>query len=86
MTKTATLIAGMDIGDRFSYLHVLDAEGEMLEETRVPTTPRGLRQSFESRPALRIAIEEGPMAPVACCACGARACTSRKEQGTANRP
>jgi len=63
MTKTATLIAGMDIGDRFSYLHVLDAEGEMLEETRVPTTPRGLRQSFESRPALRIAIEVGTHSP-----------------------
>ena len=63
MTKTATLIAGMDIGDRFSYLHVLDSEGEVLEETRVPTTPQGLRQGFESRPPLRIAIEVGTHSP-----------------------
>jgi len=34
----------------------------------------------------KLKSKEGPMAPVACCACGARACTSRKEQGTAKRP
>jgi transposase len=53
--------AGLDLGDKYSYLCLLDTDGgKMIEEGRVRTTPQALRRRFASheRP-LRIALEAG---------------------------
>jgi transposase len=57
--------AGLDLGDRFSYLCLLDIEsGEVAEEGRLRTTPEALRRRFASeRPPMRIAIEAGTHSP-----------------------
>jgi transposase len=59
------MTAGLDIGDRYSYLCLIDSEdGQMIEEGRLSTTPEALRRRFASqeRP-LRIAIEAGTHSP-----------------------
>lgn len=57
------LTIGMDLGDRHSRLCVLDAEGEVIEESRVPTTPKALQKRFGSMPRWRIALEVGTHSP-----------------------
>jgi len=66
MTKrsTAALTVGLDLGDRFSEVCVVDtASGETERELRVRTTPAGLARQFEGRPAMRIALEVGTHSP-----------------------
>jgi transposase len=56
--------AGLDLGDRYSYLCLLDTDGgEVIEEGRVCTTPEALRRRFASEPPMRIAIEAGTHSP-----------------------
>jgi transposase len=56
--------AGLDLGDRYSYLCLLDTEsGEVVEEGRLRTTPEALRRRFASEPSLRIAMETGTHSP-----------------------
>jgi hypothetical protein len=57
--------AGVDIGDKYSYLCLIDQDsGEVVEEGRLRTTPEVLRQRFVSeRPPMRIAIEAGTHSP-----------------------
>jgi transposase len=56
--------AGLDLGDRYSYLCLLDTDGgEVIEEGRVRTTPEALRRRFASEPPMRIAIETGTHSP-----------------------
>ncbi|MCP4037316.1 MAG: hypothetical protein GY733_10295 [bacterium] len=54
---------GIDLGDRHSDLCVLDVGGEVLEETRLPSTPAAFRQRFAGMPSARIAIEVGTNSP-----------------------
>lgn len=54
------VVVGVDLGDRFSQLFVLDrATGEVLEESRLPTTRRAFEQRFNGRERMRIAMEVG---------------------------
>ena len=40
-----TTTARLDLGDRYSYLCLIDTEsGEVIEEGRLRTTPEGIRQ------------------------------------------
>jgi transposase len=56
--------AGLDIGDKYSYLCLIDTQsGEVLEQGRLPTTPEALRRRFVSEPSLRIAMETGTHSP-----------------------
>ena len=50
--------AGLDLGDKYSYLCLIDTRsGEVIEEGRLRTTPEALRRRFASeRPPMRIAI------------------------------
>jgi len=58
------MTAGLDLGDRYSYLCLIDTEnGEVIEEGRLRTTPQALRQRFASEQSLRIAIETGTHLP-----------------------
>jgi transposase len=57
--------AGLDLGDRYSYLCLIDQHsGEIMEEGRLPTSPEALRRRFASeQPPMRIAIETGTHSP-----------------------
>jgi transposase len=58
------LTAGLDLGDKYSYLCLLDTEsGELIEESRLRTTPETFRRRFSSERPLRIAIEVGTHSP-----------------------
>ena len=67
MTNTSReqqLTAGLDLGDKYSYLCVLDTDsGELLEDGRLRTTPEDLRRRFDFEKKLRIAIEVGTHSP-----------------------
>jgi transposase len=57
--------AGLDLGDKYSYLCLIDTDsGEVIEEGRLRTTPEALRRRFASeRPPMRIALETGTHSP-----------------------
>jgi transposase len=56
--------AGLDIGDKYSYLCLLDTEsGEVIEEGRLRTTPEAFERRFASEQPLRVAIEAGTHSP-----------------------
>jgi transposase len=59
------MTAGLDLGDKYSYLCLIDTQsGETLEEGRLRTTPEALRRRFASeRPPMRIAIETRTHSP-----------------------
>jgi transposase len=54
----------LDLGDKYSYLCLLDQQsGEVIEEGRLRTTPEAFRRRFASERPLRIAIEAGTHSP-----------------------
>jgi transposase len=58
------MTAGLDLGDKYSYLCLIDQEsGEVVEEGRLRTTPEALRRRFGPEQPLRIAIEAGTHSP-----------------------
>jgi transposase len=58
------ITAGLDLGDKYSYLCLIDQEsGEVVEEGRLRTTPEALRRRFGSEQPMRIAIEAGTHSP-----------------------
>ena len=59
------ITAGLDLGDKYSYLCLIDTQsGAVIEEGRLRTTPEALKRRFcsEQQP-LRIAIEAGTHSP-----------------------
>ena len=58
------MTAGLDLGDKHSYLCLIDTvSGEVMEEGRLRTTPEALRRRFASEQPIRIAIETGTHSP-----------------------
>jgi transposase len=58
------MTAGLDLGDKYSYLCLIDQQGgEVMEEGRLRTTPEALKRRFASEQRLRIAIETGTHSP-----------------------
>ena len=58
------MTAGMDLGDKYSHLCLIDTQsGEIMEEGRLRTTPEAFRRRFSSERPLRIAIEAGTHSP-----------------------
>jgi transposase len=58
------MTAGLDLGDRYSYLCLIDTEnGEVVEECRLRTTPETFRRRLASERPMRIAIEAGTHSP-----------------------
>ena len=56
--------AGLDLGDKYSYLCIIDQHsGEVVEEGRLRTTPEAIRRRFASERPMRIAIEAGTHSP-----------------------
>jgi transposase len=62
--EQSNMTAGLDIGDKYSYLCLIDTQsGEVMEEGRLRTTPEAFRRRFASERPLRIAIEAGTHSP-----------------------
>ncbi len=58
------MTAGLDLGDKYSYLCLIDTEsGEVIEEGRLRTSPEAFRRRFSSEQPLRVAIEAGTHSP-----------------------
>jgi transposase len=56
--------AGLDLGDKYSYLCLIDQQsGEVIEEGRLRTAPEAFRRRFASEQPMRIAIEAGTHSP-----------------------
>src|SRR3954469_10658384 len=54
------MTAGLDLGDRYRYLFVLDHQsGQVSEEGRLPPIPDDFRRRFDSAERMKIAIEVG---------------------------
>lgn len=58
--QTKKMTVGLDLGDKYTYLCVLDTQsGELVEEGRLRTTPDDLHRRFDSAEQMKIAIEVG---------------------------
>ncbi|HKI84503.1 MAG TPA: IS110 family transposase [Candidatus Krumholzibacteria bacterium] len=57
------VVVGLDLGDRFSWLCVLDGDGEVVEEGRIQSTEAALRRWFGPRESACVAIEVGTHSP-----------------------
>jgi transposase len=58
------MTVGMDLGDKYSRLCLIDTEnGELIEESRLRTTPEAIRRRFDSERPLHVAIEVGTHSP-----------------------
>ena len=54
---------GLDLGDKHTQLCMIDADGELLEEARLRTTPAALRRRFAALPVARLVLEAGTHSP-----------------------
>ncbi len=63
LSKVGRKTGGLDLGDRFSRLAVLDVEGQLVEERRIATQEKALRQRFAGCEPMRIALEVGTHSP-----------------------
>lgn len=60
ITRECSWVCGMDVGDRWSRVCILEWEtGEVVEESRVRTTREGLTRRFSGIERMRVAIEVG---------------------------
>jgi transposase len=58
-SEKALQVIGLDLGDRHSQLCVLDARGDVAEESRVATTESALLRHFSKEPRSRVVLETG---------------------------
>lgn len=63
MTNYAMTTIGMDIGDTWSVLCVLDESGEVVEQSRVRTRHKELHAHFATRSQARVVLEVGTHSP-----------------------
>ncbi len=59
MNKISMFFVGLDLGDKCSYLTILDPEGELIEESRLPTTKASFQRKFSTLQPCRVAMEVG---------------------------
>ncbi len=60
-TTPSTSTIGIDLGDRKSHICVLDASGDMVEESLLATTPNALRARVTGLAPTRVALEVGTL-------------------------
>ena len=63
MGEHSTVCVGIDIGDRYSQIAVLDNEGEVMEQSRIRTTPSAFKHYFQGKSPMRAAMEVGTHSP-----------------------
>jgi transposase len=59
MLNNSTFFVGLDLGDKNSYVAILDPEGELIEESRLPTSKASFQRKFSTLQPCRIAMEVG---------------------------
>jgi transposase len=59
MFNNSTIFIGIDLGDKSSFVIILDQDGEVIEESRISTTQTAFIRKFKSFPSNRIAMEVG---------------------------
>ncbi len=57
------LTIGLDLGDRFTQLCALDAQGRIIATERLRTTPAALERALPAHPRCRIVLEVGTHSP-----------------------
>ena len=64
MPPQPSVTIGIDVGDRYSHLCLLDTEtGEVIEESRITTSPVAFEMRFLGQEHMRVAIEAGTHSP-----------------------
>jgi transposase len=63
MQDYTRMFAGMDIGDRYSEICILDAQGEIVEQRRVASTESSLIKYFSPKLPITVAMETGFHSP-----------------------
>ena len=64
ITRDFEVVCGLDLGDKSSRLCVLSkTSGEVLEESKIRTTPAGIRGRFGGHRRMRVALEVGTHSP-----------------------
>jgi transposase len=58
-SQTPRQTIGVDVSDRFSSLCILDGQGEILEESKVRTTPEAFTRRFSCLESSRVILEVG---------------------------
>src|ERR1700719_942521 len=61
--KEQQLTIGLDLGDRTSHYCILNEAGEVILESKLPTTPKGIEEVFSRISRSRIALETGTHSP-----------------------
>jgi len=61
--KGHQLTIGLDLGDRWSSYCVLDEEGKIILEDKLPTTPAARKQVLGRMTRSRVALETGTHSP-----------------------
>jgi transposase len=59
MNKHSMYSVGLDLGDKFSYITIIDKDGELIEESRLPTTKISFQRKFSTLQPCRVAMEVG---------------------------
>jgi transposase len=59
MLNNSTFFIGLDLGDKHSYVAILDQDGELIEESRLPTTRASFQRKFSTLQPCRVAMEVG---------------------------
>jgi transposase len=59
MLNNSTFFVGLDLGDKHSYVSILNQEGDLIEESRLPTTKASFNRKFSTLQNCRIAMEVG---------------------------
>src|SRR6202790_663527 len=57
------LTIGLDLGDRTSHYCILNEAGEVIWESNLATTPKGIDEVFSRTPRSRMALETGTHSP-----------------------
>jgi transposase len=64
MSQHYVVIAGIDLGDRYSHLCLLDTEnGEVIEESRIATNREAFERRFSGTEPMRVGIEASTHSP-----------------------
>jgi transposase len=61
--NTPACTAGIDVGDKRSQICVLDEDGEVVEETQIPTSKAAVKRVFARRERMRVTLEVGVHSP-----------------------
>ena len=63
MEYCITEFVGMDIGDKYCHICIIDEDGEVTENSRIRTNEKGIANYFSQRSRMRVVMEVGTHSP-----------------------